>query len=132
MRCGILFKTNPIKPNLSNGRAGSCYIARVISTISLYLFTVQPFIPAIRYPQYEIRLDAIWRQLAKTTYLWLTAFITFTTSDISATSCTRTIDTPAAAHNATVAAVPNTRSVGFSLPVILPINAFLLVPASTR
>jgi len=26
MRCGLLCKTNPIKPNLSNGMAGSCYI----------------------------------------------------------------------------------------------------------
>ena len=26
MRCGLLCKTNPIKPNFSNGRAGSCYI----------------------------------------------------------------------------------------------------------
>ncbi len=29
MSCGLLCKTNPIKPNLSNGRAGSCHIAGV-------------------------------------------------------------------------------------------------------
>jgi len=41
-------------------------------------------------------------------------FATFITSTISATSWTRTMETPAAAHRATVAAVPNILWPGFS------------------
>ncbi len=35
MRCGLLCKTNPIKPNLSNGRAGSCYILMSLDDIGV-------------------------------------------------------------------------------------------------
>ena len=64
-------------------------------------------------------------------YPKLTALHIFTTSSIWPTSWTRTTETCAEAHIATVAAVPNIRSGGFSLPVIWPMNLFRLAPTST-
>src|SRR3990172_3820526 len=63
---------------------------------------------------------------------FLIAFVTLITSSICAMSWTRRIDTPAIAHRATVAAVPKTLCAGSSLPVILPIKLFRLVPTRTR